>query len=191
MAPWTGNDPALTCLKDRALDHSCSTANFGATDGNRTRMNSVDSGVPCQSASVANPQNAKHETPNTKVVRAGGFEPPSLSVRSRVSCPVERRPHKEPGTGTRHRTWNLLLQRQPLCQLSYPGMAGSGRIERPQRPSKGRGLPLTELPKWGDRRESNSRRLVHSQPPEPLGYGHIWRPESESNAHCWLFKPAP
>ena len=81
-----------------------------------------------------------------EMVRAGGLEPPSLPVRSRGSYPVERRPHKKSGTGTTDRTWNLLLQRQPLCQLSYPGMAGGGRIERPKRDPKPRGLPLTEPP---------------------------------------------
>lgn len=25
---------------------------------------------------------------------------------------------------------------------------------------------------WGARRDSNARKLIHSQPPEPLGYGH-------------------
>src|SRR6266849_3705773 len=34
---------------------------------------------------------------------------------------------------------------------------------------------------WGDRRESNSRGLVHSLPPEPLGYGHTWWISGELN----------
>src|ERR1700722_5981508 len=50
-------------------------------------------------------------------------------------------------------------------------------------------FPLDDGRKWGDRRESNSRRLVHSQPPEPLGYGHIWWIERASNSHHWFAGP--
>src|ERR1035438_766354 len=56
MASWAGNDPAITCLRGRALDHSCSTTKTklnGVADGTRTRMNSVDSGAPYLSASTA------------------------------------------------------------------------------------------------------------------------------------------
>jgi hypothetical protein len=51
---------------------------------------------------------------------------------------------------------------------------------------------------WGDRRESNSRGLVHSQPPEPLGHGHTWwvSPETrtwsdvrDSNSLLWVGGP--
>lgn len=54
MASWAGIDPAITCLRDRALGHSCSmTKTYGAADGTRTRINSVDSGAPYLSASTA------------------------------------------------------------------------------------------------------------------------------------------
>src|SRR5579872_3898582 len=64
-----------------------------------------------------------------KMVRAGGLEPPSLSVRSRVSYPVERRPH-EIGWPPRPRTWNLLSQSQTRCQLRQRPVDGLGRLER-------------------------------------------------------------
>src|SRR5436853_7375913 len=121
--------------------------NIGATDGNRTRLNSVDSGVPHQSASIAH----KSWSARSEAEKWYGYEGSNLDLRFRrpAPSPIGRYPRENFGTGTRDRTWNLLLQRQPLCQLSYPGMAGSGRIARPQRPSEGRGLPLTELPKMG------------------------------------------
>lgn len=104
-----------------------------------------------------------------------------FELRRLASCPLDEG-RINFGTGTTGRTWNLLFQRQPLCQLSYPGVAGSGGIEPPKPASKAGGLPLTELPKWGDRRESNPRGLVHSQSPEPLGYGHTW---------CWRRRSHP
>ena len=135
---------------------------YGAADGTRTRINSVDSGVPYLSASTAqmgvgesthlcyitpsfdsgHPRNFRTRqsvvypainpgsyngyraqpgrpagirtriasfggmcpvqlSDRPKMVRAEGFEPSRLCVRSAVSCPVERRPHNKmvPGPG--------------------------------------------------------------------------------------------
>ena len=94
------------------------------------------------------------DTPN--MVRAEGFEPSRLCVRSAVSCPVERRPHSkwfrdqgsnlepagsEPadlpidlsrnGGEARNRTENRWNQNPLLCQLSYlptnNGVTGGNR----------------------------------------------------------------
>jgi hypothetical protein len=91
-----------------------------------------------------------------KMVRAEGFEPSRLCVRSAVSCPVERRPHSkwfrdqgsnlepagsEPadlpidlsrnGGEARNRTENRWNQNPLLCQLSYlptnNGVTGGNR----------------------------------------------------------------
>ena len=43
---------------------------------------------------------------------------------------------------------------------------------------------------WGDRRELNPRGQIHSLPPKPLGHGHTWRQEHESNVLVRLFRPA-
>ena len=56
-----------------------------------------------------------------------------------------------------------------------------GRRETTSRHSAAHRIVKELQIKWGDRRESNSRGLVHSQPPEPLGYGHIWWRTGESN----------
>ena len=71
----------------------------------------------------------------------------------------------------------MLLQRQPLSQLSYPGVAGSGGIEPPKPAPKTGGLPLTELPTNGV--AGGNRTLVDwftASRLNPLGYGHTW---------CW------
>ena len=44
---------------------------------------------------------------------------------------------------------------------------------------------------WGDRRELNPRGQIHSLPPKPLGHGHTWCQEHESNVLVRLFRPAP
>ena len=44
---------------------------------------------------------------------------------------------------------------------------------------------------WGDRRELNPRRQIHSLPPKPLGHGHAWCQGHESNVLVRLFRPAP
>ena len=44
---------------------------------------------------------------------------------------------------------------------------------------------------WGDRRESNSRGAMHSRAPKPLGHGHTWRQEHESNVLVQLFRLVP
>ena len=67
----------------------------------------------------------------------------------------------------------MLLQRQPLSQLSYPGVAGSEGIEPPKPAPKTGGLPLTELP--ADGVAGGNRTLVDwftASRLNPLGYGH-------------------
>ena len=51
-------------------------------------------------------------------------------------------------------------------------------------------FPVGRWAHMGDRRESNSRGLVHSQPPEPLGYGHIWWISGELNPDIFLAREA-
>lgn len=165
MASLVGFEPTISRLRSERpwparLDDRDKTC--GAADGNRTRIGSVDSGVPYQSVSTAQmgvsesthlqlhhpalrlgaptnvedtverclsgdqpglPQRyrAQPDRPagirtriasfggmcpvqlsdRPKMVRAEGFEPSRLCVRSAVSCPVERRPHNKmvPGPG--------------------------------------------------------------------------------------------
>ena len=48
--------------------------------------------------------------------------------------------------------------------------------------------PLNDAHNWGDRRELNPRRQIHSLPPKPLGHGHAWCQEHESNVLVRLFQ---
>ena len=81
-----------------------------------------------------------------------------------------------------------------LIQLSYAhkntGTGGQGRTGisslGPKRP-----LRLDDTLNWGDRRELNPRGQIHSLPPKPLGHGHTWCQEHESNVLVRLFRPAP
>src|ERR1022692_422630 len=83
------DDPAIACLRGRALGHSCfTTKTNGAADGTRTRMNSVDSGVPYLSASTA--QMGVSESTRLlldhPVFRLGA--PTTLRTRQSVVCPA-------------------------------------------------------------------------------------------------------
>jgi hypothetical protein len=81
LVAMAGIEPAMTRLKDGRLSRLVHIAvNFGGAYENRTRLSPVDSRVPRQS--VYAPENVGR---SHKMVRAGGFEPPSLPVRSRVS----------------------------------------------------------------------------------------------------------
>jgi hypothetical protein len=102
LVAMAGLEPAMTRLKDGRLSRPVHIAvNFGGAYENRTRLSPVDSRVPRQS--VYAPENVGRPvrgrtgisafgglrpvpwTTSRKMVRAGGFEPPSLPVRSRVS----------------------------------------------------------------------------------------------------------
>ena len=85
---------------------------------------------------------------------------------TRALNPSELRPQTITGTGGRNRT----------------GISSLG----PKRP-----LRLDDTRNWGDRRELNPRGQIHSLPPKPLGHGHTWRQEHESNVLVRLFRPAP
>src|SRR5438445_2430685 len=67
----------------------------------------------------------------------------------------------------------------PPVRRTWLGGADSNCRSRLQRPAS---WPLNDLPaKWGDRRELNPRGQIHSLPPKPLGHGHAWCQEHESN----------
>ena len=65
------------------------------------------------------------------MVRAGGFEPPSLFVRSEGSCPVERRPRVAKLAAGDGIEPPLLGSEPRVLSLNEPAMAGSGRVELP------------------------------------------------------------
>ena len=119
-----GNDPTITCLKDKALDHSCSTANL---------------------------------------VRLAGIKP-ALAVRETA-----------------------------FLSLEDSLMAGIRRIElrlcRRQRQS----LPLTDIPKLGDRGESRTRLYsLRRRARHPIRYTvENWWSPCESNAHSRVRSPVP
>jgi hypothetical protein len=103
-----------------------------------------------------------------KMVLAEGFEPPSLFVRSEVSCPVERREQTKTNKWHREEATipNLPSQSRTVCRLSYPVIwQGDPGLNREPVESKSTALPVELSPcVWGDRRESNSRGLIHNQP---------------------------
>jgi hypothetical protein len=76
------------------------------------------------------------------------------------------------GAGDWTRTSILTLRRGARVHLRYAGELIDGRDRTADLLFRREPLFLAELRRsWGIRRESNSRWLVHSQPPEPLGYG--------------------
>ena len=154
MNPDRGIESAASCRWKTAPEKS------GGAYGNRTRLIAVDSRGPRQSdyAPLVHPwrferQSAASDaavlfrwTRGGKLARAGGLEPPSLPVRNRVSYPFERRPREKSGTGTTDRTWNLLLQKQPLFQLSYPGVGWEWKNRTSEAGFKDRRLATNRTP---------------------------------------------
>src|ERR1017187_10575895 len=132
MASWAGNDPAIACLRGRALGHSCfTTKTNGAADGTRTRMNSVDSGVPYLSASTA--QMGVSESTRLlldhSVFRLGA--PTKLRTRQSVVCPAIRRriPQRLPcptWSGRRDSNPDRILRRDVPCPVERQAENGTG-----------------------------------------------------------------
>jgi hypothetical protein len=99
-----------------------------------------------------------------ELVGPSGLEPESQASET---CALSRWTMDRSGTGVGNRTRIPGLGNRRSLQLNY------ARSD------------------WGDRRESNSRGAMHSRTPKPLGHGHTWRQEHESNVLVQLFRLVP
>jgi hypothetical protein len=140
---------------------------FGGAYGNRTRLCAVDSREPRQS--------------DYAPWSAPGDSNADLELRKLVSWSVGR------GAEKWHRGHDSNVEPAASETAALPveltRCGWEWRNRTSEAGSKDRRLATNRTPKkWGDRRESNPRGLLHRQPPEPLGNGHIW---------CWRRRSHP